>query len=83
MAQYSYRTIGTDGRTVSETTSPAEDLSEAIAFGFSTARDIKSRQPDGVSCDTWFIDIMDQSGCWLMSVPFAMVSRKAEANGAV
>ena len=83
MAEYRYRTITADGRTVAETTGPAKNLREAIAFGFSTARDIKSRQPDEVSCDTWFIDIMDQSGCWLMSVPFVMVSRKAEANGRV
>ncbi|HEX2135922.1 MAG TPA: hypothetical protein VHG30_08445 [Microvirga sp.] len=83
MAEYKYRTIAADGRTVSETSGLAKNLREAIAFGFSTARDVKSRQPDEASCDTWFIDILDPSGCWLMSVPFAMVSRKTEENRAV
>ena len=83
MAQYRYRTIAADGRTVYETTGPAKSLREAIAFGFTTAREVKTRQPDEVSCDTWFIDIMDQSGCWLMSIPFAMVSRKTEADARV
>ena len=81
MAHYSFRTITPDGRTVFETTSAAKSLREAIAFGFSTACEVKSRQLDEVSCDTWFIDILDSAGCWLMSVPFAMVSRKPEAHG--
>ena len=80
MAHYSFRTITPDGRTVFETTSAAKSLREAIAFGFSTARDIKSRQPDEVGCDTWFIDILDPSGCWLTSVPFALVSRNTQAH---
>ena len=83
MAEYRYRTITADGRTVLETTGSAKTMREAIALGFSTARDVKNGQPDGASCNAWFIDILDPSGCWLMSVPFAMVSRGTEASRGV
>ncbi len=77
MNHYCFRAITSDGKTVFETTGPAKNIGEAIAVGLRTAGDVKSRQPLDASCDTWFIDILDPSGCWLMSIPLAMASRRA------
>lgn len=80
MDHYRFRTITPDGTTVFETTSAAEDIREAIAVGFRTAREVKSRQPTHVDCDTWFVDIFDPFGCWVLSLPLAMVSRESGTN---
>ena len=77
MSHYSFRTLTPDGKIVFETTSPAKDIREAIAIGLQTAGDIERRQPIATGRDTWFVDILDPSGCWLMSVPLAMVSGRA------
>ena len=80
MDYYCFRAITPDGKTVFETTSPAKNIGEAIAVGLRAAGEVKSRQPLDSCCDRWFIDILDPSGCWLMSVPLAMVSRDASTN---
>ncbi len=80
MSDYHFRTLTPDGRIVFETTSPAKSLGDAIAFDLKTAGDVKSRHPAGTGCSTWFVDILDQSGCWLMSVPLAMATRNSDAN---
>jgi hypothetical protein len=80
MNHYSFRALTPDGKIVFETTEPAKNIGEAIAIGLRTAREVKSRQPLGIGSSRWFIDILDASGCWLMSVPLAMVSRETSTN---
>ena len=80
MDYYCFRAITPDGKTVFETRSPAKNIREAIAVGFQTAREVKSRQPVGSSADRWFMEILDPFGCWLMSLPLAMVSREDSLN---
>lgn len=81
MEDYRFRAITPDGRTVFEATSPAKSIGDAIAVGLRTAGEVKNRESLDSCCDRWFIDILDPSGCWLMSLPLAMVSREADTNG--
>jgi hypothetical protein len=80
MNDYCFRAITPDGTTVFEATSPAKNIGEAIAVGLRTAREVKNHQPLDTACDRWFIDILDSGGCWLMSLPLAMVSRETSTN---
>ncbi len=80
MNDYCFRAITPDGKTVFEARRPAKNIGEEIAVGLRTAGEVKSRQPLDSACDRWFIDILDASGCWLMSIPLAMVSREDSLN---
>lgn len=70
MDHYCFRAMTPDGKIMFETKSPAETLGEAVAVGLRTAGEVKSRQP---------LDVLrhDPFGCWLMSLPLAMMSRQA------